>query len=285
MTVDALWAELEKQLLQVFARYRSRIADLPVEVKADRTLLTEADIAVQQLIIDAIRACEPDAVIIAEEDEQTGIRHEVATAGGRVWVIDPIDGTAQFVHRERREFCSVVCRLEDWQPSAALVLAPELGANRAPLTITADARAGSVLLNGRPAPMPKAASADRWLSMTRSSGSPARPADATAEQAGYHVKTRTTSQTLDMVRTAVDLTGHTELAVQPFDLFLRRAQKVWDGLAGLCLGAAAGLRSCDEDGKPLPSGPDFLSAAEPAFASTVMGRPETVSWYLGNTHP
>jgi 3'(2'), 5'-bisphosphate nucleotidase len=59
---------------------------------------------------------------------------------------------------------------------------------------------------------------------------------------------------------------------------------VWDGIAGLCLGTAAGLRHCDEDGKPLPAAPAFFSQAEPVFASTVMGRPDVVSWFLDVPH-
>jgi 3'(2'), 5'-bisphosphate nucleotidase len=125
-SVTALWTELERRLLPVFADYRGRLAELPIEMKADRTLLTEADIAVQALIVDAIRAVDPGAVVIAEEDERTGPREEVLTSRGRIWVVDPIDGTAEFVQPGHVEFCSVVCLLEDWQPAVAFVLAPEL---------------------------------------------------------------------------------------------------------------------------------------------------------------
>ncbi|MEV4615896.1 inositol monophosphatase family protein [Kitasatospora sp. NPDC049258] len=276
MTVTSLWGTLEARLLPVFAEYRSRIAELPVEVKPDRTLLTEADVAVQKLIIDALRELEGDAVIIAEEDERAGVRAEVAASSGRVWVVDPIDGTAEFVRAERTEFCSVVCLLEDWAPVAAFVLAPELGAGRTPLVVTADVRRGQVELNGKPA----GAASTRWISATRSAGDPPRPFDAAAEREGYRLKLRTTSQTLDMVRTVVDLADRTDPPAPGFDLFWRRDQKVWDGLAGLCLGAAAGLHSSDESGEPLPLGPELLSRAEPVFESTVMGRRETVEWFL-----
>lgn len=60
--------------------------------------------------------------------------------------------------------------------------------------------------------------------------------------------------------------------------------RVWDWIAGLCLGTAAGMRHCDEDGKPLPAAPSFFSQAEPVFASTIMGRPEAVSWFLDAPH-
>jgi 3'(2'), 5'-bisphosphate nucleotidase len=277
MSVASLWGSLDEQLLAAFAEYRGRLSELPIEIKADRTLLTEADVAVQDLIMREIRRIEPDAVIIAEEDGRADLREEVANGSGRVWVIDPIDGTAEFVRPERIEFCSVVCLLEDWRPKAAFVLAPELGIGRTPLVISADADAEVVLLNGRPAPMAASAQGPPWISATRSSGSPDRAFDVVAGRAGYQLKTRTSSQTLDMVRTAVDITSHTEPALPSFELFWRRQQKVWDGLAGLCLGASVGLLSADEHGTALPLGPRLLSQPEPTFDSTVIGQSATVS--------
>jgi len=278
--LDELWAHLNTLLLPAFTRYRGHITELPVEVKADKTLLTEADIAVQTSIVKAIRTMEPSAVIIAEEDERVQTRTEVPGAGGRVWVVDPIDGTAEFVRAEATEFCSVVCLLEDWQPSAAFILAPELGRGRTPVLVTADVAAGSVSVNGLPAASPTTTDGDRWLSITRSAGDSARRVDPIAKAAGYQVKTRTTSQTLDMVRTAVDIADLTDPVLPRFSLFWRREQKLWDGAAGLALGRARGLRDCDETGMALPLGPQFLSAATPVFRSTVMGQPETVAWFL-----
>ncbi|MFD9952797.1 inositol monophosphatase family protein [[Kitasatospora] papulosa] len=277
----SLWSTLEEQLLPVFADYRSRLADLPVEVKDDRTLLTQADIAVQELVVAAIHAFDgPDAVVIAEEDEQSGIRTGVAGSSGRVWVVDPIDGTAQFVRGESVEFCSVVCLLEDWQPSAAFILAPELGSGRTPVTVTADARARQLWLNGQTAAPAGRAEVGRHLSVTRSRGEERPDFDAAAREAGYTLKTRTTSQTLDMLRTALDVSELTTPGLPPFDLFWRRNQKLWDGAAGLCLAAAAGLRSCDENGEPLTLTRDFLAEPTPTFKADVTGRPETVDWFL-----
>jgi 3'(2'), 5'-bisphosphate nucleotidase len=279
--ISSLWSTLEDQLLPVFADYRSRLADLPVEVKADRTLLTEADIAVQDLIVASIRDFDgSDAVVIAEEDERTEPRAEVADSGGRLWVVDPIDGTAEFVRGESVEFCSVVCLLEDWQPSAAFVLAPELGSGRAPVAVCADARTHHLRVNGRTVASSSQAEVSRHLSATRSRGEDRPGFDAAAKRAGYTLKTRTTSQTLDMLRTALDVSNLTAPALPPFDLFWRREQKLWDGAAGLCLAAAAGLRSCGESGEALALGPDFLSAPTPTFAANVTGRPETVAWFL-----
>ncbi|GAA1959250.1 inositol monophosphatase family protein [Kitasatospora viridis] len=282
MITDTFWSDLEERLLPLFTDYRDRLADLPVHLKADHTLLTEADVAAQSLIVQHIRGLEPDAVIIAEEDERSTVRDEVAQSDGRVWVIDPIDGTAEFVQQGHSEFCSVVCLLEDWRPSAAFVLAPELGAGRSPLRVTADVASRTVRIGGRPAPMPTATG--QWISATRSAGTPPRVFDSAAERAGYRLKLRTTSQTVDMLRTAIDLGATTDPPLPSFDLFWRRKQKLWDGAAGIAIGTALGLRSADEHGEPLPFGPEFLSAATPTFESSVMGHPEAVAWFLDVVH-
>jgi 3'(2'), 5'-bisphosphate nucleotidase len=118
------------------------------------------------------------------------------------------------------------------------------------------------------------------ISVTRSADDPPRALDDEALRAGYRLKTGTTSQTLDMLRTAVDLTGLTELEHPGFDLFWRREQKLWDGVAGHCLGAAAGLRGSDEQGRPLRLNQDFLSAPAPVFPSSVLGSADAVDWFL-----
>ncbi len=140
--------------------------------------------------------------------------------------------------------------------------------------------------NGAPATLATERPATHHLSLTRSAGAKPRPVDAAAQRGGYAVKTHTTSQTLDILRTAVALrdptdgTRLTDLPLSSFDLFHRRDQKAWDGVAGLCFGAAAGLHACAEDGSPFLLGPMVLSRSTPVFPSTVTGRPGTVSWFV-----
>lgn len=62
------------------------------EIKEDHSYVTEADLAVQQYIREALDEYAPQDGLIAEEN---GLRREPQT-GSRIWVIDPIDGTASF---------------------------------------------------------------------------------------------------------------------------------------------------------------------------------------------
>jgi len=104
----------------MLAGFRAK-RSLRVEQKADATLLSEADEAVQAQIIKCIRAAYPDGLIIGEEGAHGPAILHRRRLSGRVWIIDPIDGTAQFVMHEGREFCSVVCLVEDKRPVAAFV--------------------------------------------------------------------------------------------------------------------------------------------------------------------
>ncbi len=277
MDLGQLWNGLADELNREFRKFRSHLTGLDVRVKADNTLLTDADIAVENLIIDHIRMVDPDPVIVAEEDERDSVRDEVLERPGRIWVIDPIDGTAEFVKRDGREFCSVVCLLENLLPVAAFVFAPELGHDATPIQVIGNAREPSITANGTVV----GRRSGSWVSATRSTGTEPRPFETGLERAGYRLKTRTTLQTLDMVRTAVDVDVFSDLPLPQFKMFLRENQKVWDGLAGVCLGKVAGLACVDADGRDrVPVSTDVLSQPEPVFKTTIVGDKELVSWLL-----
>ncbi|MBS1697350.1 MAG: histidinol phosphatase [Actinobacteria bacterium] len=65
-------------------------ADLHVSLKADRSHVTDADLATERAIRDILQAERPDDGILGEEYGTSGDAH-------RQWIIDPIDGTANFL--------------------------------------------------------------------------------------------------------------------------------------------------------------------------------------------
>ena len=72
------------------------LADLPRELKADGTVVTAADRAVESAIREVLLAARPHDAILGEEQGQTGQDTH------RRWIIDPIDGTALFVRGDDR---------------------------------------------------------------------------------------------------------------------------------------------------------------------------------------
>src|SRR5205823_7039357 len=109
--LGGVWAEFGAEVLAALQGFRSRVAELDVAEKEDNTLLTQADLFVESLISERIRLFEPDACIVAEES-WGGARRDCDTGRSRVWIVDPIDGTAEFVRPDRVEFCSVGCLLD-----------------------------------------------------------------------------------------------------------------------------------------------------------------------------
>lgn len=86
-------------------------------------LVSEADEAAQARVVETIRA-ESDAPIVGEEADAdtTGSVPD----SGRAWVVDPIDGTANYL-RGIRLWTTSVAAVEDGRPVAAASVAPALG--------------------------------------------------------------------------------------------------------------------------------------------------------------
>lgn len=69
--------------------------DIPKRHKADASIVTEADTAVEEALIDQIRRRYPDDAIIGEESAGTHRGADPAVAS-RFWILDPIDGTRSY---------------------------------------------------------------------------------------------------------------------------------------------------------------------------------------------
>lgn len=97
--------------------------DLEVETKASEAdLVTEADRRAQRRVIETIREEHPEATVVAEEDREPKSVPET----GDAWIVDPIDGTANFA-RGMRLFATSVAAVTDGKPAAAATVAPGLG--------------------------------------------------------------------------------------------------------------------------------------------------------------
>jgi histidinol-phosphatase len=95
-------------------------ASLTVETKPDRTPVTEGDRAVEQALRAMIAEQRGDDAVLGEEYGATG------GLTGRSWVIDPIDGTANYL-RGVPIWASLIGLLVDGEPQVGVVSAPALG--------------------------------------------------------------------------------------------------------------------------------------------------------------
>lgn len=94
-----------------------------VKQKRDQSPLTDADLASQACILDRLRSLTPDIPILAEEAEETPYRERAAWR--RFWLVDPLDGTKEFVKRNG-EFTINIGLVEDGKPVLGVVHAPAL---------------------------------------------------------------------------------------------------------------------------------------------------------------
>jgi histidinol-phosphatase len=100
-------------------RWFADLARLRRELKADGTVVTEADRAVEAAVRAVLTADRPADAVLGEEGGQTG-------DAARRWIIDPIDGTALFVAGDGR-WLVLVALEEDGEIVAGVAAVPAQG--------------------------------------------------------------------------------------------------------------------------------------------------------------
>jgi histidinol-phosphatase len=98
---------------------RFRALDLKVEAKPDLTPVSDADLATEESIRNLLRRARPRDAMLGEEFGQTG-------ASQRCWVIDPIDGTKNFV-RGVPVWATLIGLMADGEVTVGVASAPALG--------------------------------------------------------------------------------------------------------------------------------------------------------------
>lgn len=98
---------------------RFKAQDLNVETKPDRTAVTDADRAVEEALRKLLATARPRDAVLGEEMPDTGY-------GPRQWIIDPIDGTANYL-RGVPVWATLIGLMVDGVVRAGVVSAPLLG--------------------------------------------------------------------------------------------------------------------------------------------------------------
>jgi histidinol-phosphatase len=118
---DLALAHLLADTADSISMARFRALDLHVESKPDLTPVSDADTAVEKAIRATLARARPRDGVLGEEFGMS-----VPGAGRRHWVIDPIDGTKNFV-RGVPIWGTLIALMENDIPVAGLVSAPALG--------------------------------------------------------------------------------------------------------------------------------------------------------------
>jgi len=101
-------------------------SEFEVERKSDASPVTAADLAAHHLILDGLAELTPDIPVLSEESAHE-VDFEQRRCWSRLWLVDPLDGTREFVKRNG-EFSVNLALIDDGAPVFGLVLAPVGGA-------------------------------------------------------------------------------------------------------------------------------------------------------------
>jgi 3'(2'), 5'-bisphosphate nucleotidase len=207
--------------------------DVAVRAKADASPVTVADEAAEALILACLAELTPEIPVVAEETVAAG--HVPDIADGPFWLVDPLDGTKEFLSRNG-EFTVNIALVQAREPVLGVVLAPA----------RAHAWWGA---RGKGA---KARDADGNVRKIAVRRAPARPVAI----ASRSHRDRETQAFLDQAGVAECISAGSSLkfclvAEGKADLYPRFGRTMeWDVAAGHAVLAAAGGRVTTRDGAP-----------------------------------
>jgi myo-inositol-1(or 4)-monophosphatase len=97
-----------------------------IDYKSARDVVTEVDHLSEALILEAIRATFPRDALLAEETGEhdgTAVGHTATSGVGRVWVVDPLDGTINYANGIPF-FCVSIALVEGGRPVVGVIHDP-----------------------------------------------------------------------------------------------------------------------------------------------------------------
>lgn len=247
-------------------RWSGRIRTSGASEKGTSDYVSEADVEAQRAALEVIRGRFPGHGILAEEDDGGA---SAPAEGAPVWVVDPIDGTTNFLHRHPMYAASVAVWV-DGRPEAGVVACPSTGER------WWASRGRGAWKNGRPVRVSEDAEPRHALVGT---GFPFKLLDRMEE---YLVQLGRVLRSTSGVRrggaAALDLAY---LADGSLDAFWELELKPWDfGAGALLVEEAGGVLERMEGGPPglEPSGvigangPELLAALRAVLAGEDGGR-------------
>jgi myo-inositol-1(or 4)-monophosphatase len=230
----------------VHLRWAGRVGVGEARRKAAADFVSHVDEEAQRAALAVIRRYHPDHVVLAEEDEG-GL--ELVDGERPCWVVDPLDGTTNFLHGHPAYAASVAVAVGG-RPQAGVVACASTGER------WWAARGGGAWKNGRPIRVSAVDSLDDALVGT---GFPfKRPGEADGYAAELVRVIQGTSGARRGGAAAIDLSY---VAEGRFDLFWERFLNPWDFAAGALVIEEAGGTIDRIEGNGLPLAPGTVLAA------------------------
>ncbi len=220
-------------------RFRAR--DLTVQSKPDMTPVTDADLAAEESLRGVLRRARPRDAMLGEEFGKTGV-------SPRCWIIDPIDGTKNFV-RGVPVWATLVGLMAEGEVTVGVVSAPALG-RRWWAGRDGGAWTGRSLTKAAPC---------RVSEVTRLEDASFSYSDLeTWEQAGRLGAFLGLARSVWRTRAYGDFWSHVLVAEGAVDISAEAVVNLWDLAALQIIVAEAGGCFTDLSGKPSPDSGNVL---------------------------
>lgn len=116
--VQAIAEDAGRRILDIYQR------EFDVQQKQDGSPVTEADEAAHAVIVPALTRLTPDVPVLSEESAQ--IDAAMRRAWTRFWLVDPLDGTKEFINRNG-QFTVNIALIEGERPVLGVVHTPVTG--------------------------------------------------------------------------------------------------------------------------------------------------------------
>lgn len=210
-----------------------RLQAVHVSHKADGSLLTEADPAVQQRLIAFLHEHDPAIPVLGEEQTEARQRQALDTRG-EFWCVDPLDGTRNFASGFP-VFSISLALIRDGRPALGLVYDPLRE------ECFSAARGEGAWLNGRRLPVPPVVELRQALAMVDFKRLPRKLAQRIAAEPPFASQRSIGSVALDWCWLAA---GRTQV-------YLHGKQHLWDYAAGVLILEEVGGQSQTLDGEPV----------------------------------
>jgi 3'(2'), 5'-bisphosphate nucleotidase len=228
-------------------------SDFAVEHKLDRSPLTAADLAAHEAIVGALAALTPQWPVLSEESADIAWRER--RTWSRYWLVDPLDGTREFVKRNG-EFTVNIALIDDHRPVLGIVQAP-VGGELA------------CAWEGGGAWLADSAEAKPRRIGTRRRASPLTVAGSRSHASGHENELLARLGPCAKLALGSSL-KFVRIAAAAADLYLRLGPtSEWDSAAGQCVLEQAGGAVLDFSGRPLRYNtrdslinPDFLAVGD-----------------------
>ncbi len=228
-----------------------------VRHKGPADLVTEADVAAQEAVRQAIRDAFPSHVLIGEEDPADGGHRDEAEFR---WIVDPLDGTTNYVHRVPF-FCVSLALEHRGELVVSAVYDP-----KSDVCFSAAAGQGTYRNGSR-------VQTSRVRSLRDALVSAGFPNVVTPDSPDLRLFNEVVLSSQSVRRTGSAALNLAYVAAGLFDAAWSASTKVWDAAAGALLIREAGGVVTSFRGEPVgtPKGP-FLAAATPELHQELLAR-------------